>query len=88
MLSVSFREWKVAHETPKFMGNMTHHIGLTIPMKWIPNCEYSSSGTTIESNDMNIIYKLAICIAALIMSYPSICGCLSTLSYFISYFLP
>ena len=83
MLSVCFREWKVAHESPKFMGDMTHHIGLTIPMKWIPNCERSSIGSAIESNDMSIICKLAICIAALIMSCPSICGCLSTVYYFI-----
>ena len=38
------------------MGKLTHHIGLTIPMKWVPKCLARSTGCSIKSYDITMIY--------------------------------
>ena len=42
------RVWKVEHESPEGPDTSTHHIGLSVPMKWIPSCKYNNAGYSIH----------------------------------------
>ena len=36
------------HESPEGPDTSTHHIGLSVPMKWIPSCKYNNAGYSIH----------------------------------------